>query len=259
MGARGRSGSTGATPGPEGPLLAAQAEGLGHRRHVVAVSALAGAGLLGASLSTEPGSPRFYGMTLGVAGVYTAGGLASGPLRLGRGPAGGRPVAGAVGAGVGSFAVFYGCALVARRIPFLNRAITRILGYAHHGSTTLVLGTALANAVAEEVYFRGALYAAFGGRRPVTWSTAAWALATTATRNPALVLASVLMGPLFALQRRATGGVLAPAITHVVWSTLMLWMLPPLFPPNPDEPVIPDEPVGLTGVPGREPGHNDTV
>ncbi len=223
------------------------------------MSALAGAGLLGTSLTTEPGSSRFYGMTLGVAGIYTAGGLASGPLHLGRGPAGARPVAGAVGLGVGSFAIFYGCALVARHIPFLNRAITRILAYAHHGAPALVLGTTLANGVAEEIYFRGALYEAFGGRRPVAWSTAAWAVATTATRNPALVLASVVMGTLFALQRRATGGVLAPAITHVVWSTLMLRLLPPLFPPNPDEPVNPDEPEDAARVPGRDPDSTDTV
>jgi hypothetical protein len=54
-------------------------------------------------------------------------------------------------------------------------------------------------------------------------------LTTTATRNPALVLASGVMGGLFALQRRATGGVQAPMITHVVWSTLMVRFLPPLF------------------------------
>ena len=44
---------------------------------------VAGAGLLGLSLSQPPGSPRFYGLTLGVAGTWLAGGLASGPLHLG--------------------------------------------------------------------------------------------------------------------------------------------------------------------------------
>jgi len=37
------------------------------------------------------------------------------------------------------------------------------------------------------------------------------------------------MGILFALQRRATGGVQAPLLTHLTWSTLMLRYLPPLF------------------------------
>ena len=37
------------------------------------------------------------------------------------------------------------------------------------------------------------------------------------------------MGTLFGLQRRATGGLQAPALTHVTWSVLMLRHLPPLF------------------------------
>jgi CAAX protease family protein len=60
-------------------------------------------------------------------------------------------------------------------------------------------------------------------------STAAYALATTATRNPALVLASAAVGTLFALQPRATGGIQAPLLTHLTWSALMLRYLPPLF------------------------------
>jgi hypothetical protein len=44
---------------------------------------VAGAGLLGASLSTEPDSTKFYALTLGVAGTWLIGGLRSGPLHLG--------------------------------------------------------------------------------------------------------------------------------------------------------------------------------
>jgi uncharacterized protein len=65
----------------------------------------------------------------------------------------------------------------------------------------------------------------------VATSTAVYALTTAATRNPALVLASIVMGSMFGLQRRATGGVQAPLITHLVWSTLMVAFLPPLFTP----------------------------
>jgi hypothetical protein len=83
------------------------------------------------------------------------------------------------------------------------------------------------------VFFRGALYAAVGRRHPVALSTAAYSLATTSTRNPALVLASGAMGTLFALQRRATGGIEASALTHLTWSALMLRFLPPLFADRP--------------------------
>jgi membrane protease YdiL (CAAX protease family) len=97
-----------------------------------------------------------------------------------------------------------------------------------------VLTTTLANGLAEEVFFRGALYAAVGTSRPVLTSTAVYGLATTATRNPALVLASLAMGALFGLQRRSTGGLQAPVLTHLTWSALMLRYLPPLFADRPD-------------------------
>jgi hypothetical protein len=97
-----------------------------------------------------------------------------------------------------------------------------------------VATTALANGVAEEVFFRGALYAAIGVDRPVITSTAVYVLATAATRNPALLFASLIMGALFGMQRRITGDIQASVLTHVTWSALMLRFLPPLFAERPD-------------------------
>jgi CAAX protease family protein len=180
----------------------------------------AGSGLLGASLASRPGSRRFHVLTASVAATWFAG---AGPVPRGR-----RDVVQPVVAGAGGFGVFYGCALVARRIPPLRRAIAGVLGHAHHGSAPSVAATTLVTGVAEEFFFRGALYDAFGARR----STALYVLSTTATRNPALVLASTVMGTLFAVQRGRSGGVQAPLLTHVVWSALMLAFLPRLFPPE---------------------------
>ncbi|CAN5320632.1 CPBP family intramembrane metalloprotease [soil metagenome] len=202
------------------------------RRRVVGGVSLLGAGLLGASLSTRPGSGRFYAATMSVAAVWTAGGLSSGPLHLGwiqaRDTRLRRPVFTPLVTGAGAFGFFYACALVARRIPVLNDAVTRVLAFAEHGDQRLVLLTTLANGVGEEVFFRGALYAALE-HHPVGASTAVYALATSTTRNPALVLAAGAMGTLFALQRRASGGLQAPLITHLTWSALMVRYLPPLF------------------------------
>ena len=208
---------------------------------MVAATAVAGVGVLGASLTATPGSRRFYGLTAATALTWTAGGLASGPVPRGWAPGAEglrRPVVGPVLTGVGAFGAFYAAALVAKRIPVLDRAITSVLRYADHGSGGLVLATTLANGAAEEVFFRGALYAA-AGRNAATATTGAYMIAATATRNPALVLASGVMGVLFALQRRATGGVQAPLLTHLTWSALMLRFLPRLFPqPGPaQEPV----------------------
>jgi len=194
---------------------------------------MTGATLLGLSLSSKPGSRRFYVLTLGVAATWAGGALASGPLHLGqiqtRDETLRRPLVTPVVTGVGAFSLFYGAAHVSRHVPTLDNAVARVLRFADRGSTPLVVLTTCANGVAEEMFFRGALYAAVGGRHPVVKSTAAYALATASTRNPALVLASVVMGLLFGLQRRASGGVEASALTHLTWSVLMLRYLPPLF------------------------------
>ena len=203
------------------------------RRRVVGVVSVAGAGFLGAALSTEPNSRSFYLSTFGVAATWVAGAFASGPLHLGymqsRHQELERPVVAPVLAGVGAFGIFYGGALVARHIPILDEALRHVLQFAEQGSTSLVILTTLLNGAAEELFFRGALFAAVGEKYPVSVSTAVYMLATCATRNPALVLAAGAMGGLFGLQRRASGGVQAPIITHATWSSLMLRFMPPLF------------------------------
>jgi uncharacterized protein len=83
--------------------------------------------------------------------------------------------------------------------------------------------------VAEELFFRGALYAAVPAAWAVPATTAIYALASAASGNAMLTFAAVLLGAVTGLERRATGGVLAPILTHVTWSVLMVLTLPPLF------------------------------
>ena len=144
--------------------------------------------------------------------------------------------------GAGAFGLFYAGARLARHIPPLDRAVRGVLRFVDDGSTPLVLFTACANAVAEELFFRGALWFAVEEARPLLTTTLAYAATTAATRNPALVLAGTATGVLFGLQRRTSGGVLAPVLTHLTWSLLMLCYLPPLFrnpPPGRDRGGIP--------------------
>ena len=49
------------------------------------------------------------------------------------------------------------------------------------------------------------------------------------SRNPMLAFAAIILGTVCALERRATGGVLAPILTHFVWTLVVLLALPPLF------------------------------
>jgi len=201
------------------------------RRRIVTATGIGGAGLLGISLSTKPGSPQFYILTMGLAGTWAAGALSSGPLPLGstQDPGNAHPVVLPVLTGAGAFGLFYGAARLARHIPPLNRAIGSVLRYADDGSTPLILATASANAVAEELFFRGALWSLVQDSHPLAKTTLAYAATTAATRNPALVLAGTATSVLFGLQRRTSGGILAPALTHLTWSLLMLRYLPPLF------------------------------
>ena len=207
-------------------------EAFRRRRWVVGITLVVGAAVLGWALRIEPGDRLFYVATIALAGVWALGAVLSGPLHLGRTVHGQnlrRPVVAPVLTGMAAFSAFYAAALVAREIPVLDRALRSVLRYAKDGSGPLVALTTLANGAAEEVFFRGALYAAVGAKDPVVRSTAGYLLATTPTRNPALILASLPMGALFALQRRASGGIQAPIITHLTWSALMLRYLPPLF------------------------------
>jgi membrane protease YdiL (CAAX protease family) len=205
-----------------------------HRRRNLAAVAVTGAGLLGLSLSTEPDSTEFYVLTFAVAGTWLAGGLVSEPEHSGAVGTDDEhslrhPVITPILTGAAAFGAFFSAARIARRLPVLNEALTSILNYADRGSDPWILASALANGVAEEVFFRGALFTAVGSHNPVPVSTALYMLTTSATRNPALVLASGVMGLLFAVQRRASGGIQAPILTHVTWSVLMLRYLPSLF------------------------------
>jgi membrane protease YdiL (CAAX protease family) len=60
-------------------------------------------------------------------------------------------------------------------------------------------------------------------------TTLAYTVATLATGNLMLGFAAVVLGAVVGLQRRASGGILAPILTHVTWSLSMLFALPVLF------------------------------
>jgi membrane protease YdiL (CAAX protease family) len=202
------------------------------RRIVVGAVPVLGAVLLAACFAVRAGDPVFYLLTTAVAVTWVAGGLLSGPLQLGYRPVRGRlrrPVLAPVVIGLAAGAVFLAGALAVRQIPPLRDYVDRVLAHARYGSMVATTTVTVANGVAEEVFFRGALFAAIGRRYPVVLTTVGYTITTVATGNPMLVFGALTLGFLLALQRRATGGILAPILTHVTWSVLMLYLLPPLF------------------------------
>jgi membrane protease YdiL (CAAX protease family) len=202
------------------------------RRIVVAVTLAVGATLLGLSFSVRQGDPAFYALTFGLAATWTLGSLLSGPLHLGHILRGGtlrRPIITPIAVGLLLAALFLLGAFVVRTIPPLASLAEDVLGYARLGNLWIIFMITLVNGIAEEFFFRGALFAAIGAWHPVLISTVIYALATIPGGNPVLVFAAVVLGTVVGLQRRASGGVLAPILTHITWSLSMLFVLPPIF------------------------------
>jgi membrane protease YdiL (CAAX protease family) len=202
------------------------------RRIVVATTLALGGTLLGLSFSLRQGDPAFYPLTFGLAATWALGSLLSGPLHLGHILLAGRlrrPTIIPIAVGLLVAGLFVLGALIVRTIPSLVRLAEDVLGYARLGNLWIILAITLVNGVAEELFFRGALFAAIGVRHAVLISTVLYVLATVASGNPVLVFAAAVLGTVVALERRASGGVLGPILTHITWSLSMLFVLPPLF------------------------------
>jgi membrane protease YdiL (CAAX protease family) len=199
------------------------------RRQVVCVlTVLVGGLILAATLRIEPGSPWFYPATAGLAVVWTVGAFASGHLHLGTIATEdrlSRPILQPLAIGLGLAAVFLAGGAVVRLIPPLAEQVRVVLAHANEGLTPVLVLITLLNGIAEELFFRGAAYAAIT-QHPVAWTTLAYAVTTAATGNVMLAFAAAVLGVVVGLERRASGGILAPAITHIAWSLPMLVLLP---------------------------------
>ena len=202
------------------------------RRLIVCVVLVIGAVLLGYSLRSRPGDQSFFVLAVSLGAVWTVGAFLSGPLHLGsinwRGR-NQRPAITGISVGVLLGAVFLAGGLVAREIPPIADRITRVLEYTNHGHLGFIVLIALFNGVAEELFFRGALYTALGRFYPVAISTLLYVCASSASGNAMLGFAALILGTVCACERRATGGVLAPVLTHLVWGLIMVLALPPIF------------------------------
>lgn len=202
------------------------------RRIVVAIVLVLGAAALGMALRRHPGEPAFYWWSLTLAGVWALGAFVSGPLHLGGARWRGRnqrPVISGTVIGLLLGGIFVVGGLIAREIPVVSELITRVLHYTDQGSWRLTMTVALLGGIAEELFYRGALYTALGRYHPALVSTVVYVAATLASGNPMLAFAAIILGTVCALERRATGGVLAPILTHFVWTLVVLLALPPLF------------------------------
>ena len=197
------------------------------RRVVTAIAIVVGTALLAATLRVPHGSAWFTVLAVLVAATWTVGSFVSGPIPFQPDrDTPWRTFLGPVVVGIAAFGVFVIAYLVARHLPLVGTALDGVLATADAGPIAVVLFVALVNGAGEELFFRGALHAALEPHRPAIATTVVYVVVTAATGNLALVIAAAVMGALFSLERLSTRGVLAPIVTHLTWSTLMVLALP---------------------------------
>jgi membrane protease YdiL (CAAX protease family) len=186
-----------------------------------------GTALLAVTLRVPHGSAWFTLVGLMVAATWIVGSLVSGPIPLHPDDdLAWRTFVGPIMSGIAAFGFFLGAYLVARHLPLVGPSLDGVLAAADAGPTVVVLLVALTNGVGEELFFRGALYDLLEAHRPAVATTIVYIVVTATTGNVALVIAAAVMGVLFSLERRATGGILTPMVTHLTWSTLIVLVLP---------------------------------
>ena len=197
-------------------------------RAVVVATLVAGGSLLALALRLQRGSAGFYVVTLLVAVTWTLPSLVVRPAAAVDGRAWRMEAIGGAVVGGLMFGVFVAAAVVGRHFSFLADPIDRILRTADGGALAAVLIVALVNAVAEELFFRNTLVVVLGPGRKRTFAIAIalYVAVTAVSGNTALTLAAVVMGLVFAVERRCTGAVVTPIATHLVWSTLMILAFP---------------------------------
>lgn len=134
--------------------------------------------------------------------------------------------------GLGLMGIFLAGALVVEQIPLLRGPVLDLLDHARFGSLWVVALVTVVNGIAEELFFRGAVYASLDSRFNGIGSTLLYAASTLFSGVPLLTFAALCLGLLIAAQRRVTGGVLGPIASHLTWSLGMLFLLPPILTPG---------------------------
>lgn len=200
------------------------------RTTVVAGTTVLGAVLTAFALNEHGTGPRFFLLTSALAATWLLGAFLAGPVPLGR-LRGRHDLTGPAVLGALIFGVFVIGELIVSTNPYLADQVDGIIGHASGRVALLAALVAVVNGIGEELFFRGAAWSALD--RPDRWwqgpevaSTVLYVAVIACSGILILVVAGVIMGAVFAVQRRVSGGVLASCITHVVWTLLMISLLP---------------------------------
>lgn len=111
-----------------------------------------------------------------------------------------------------------------RLVPAFDNGVEEVMARADRGSTLAVAASAVVAGVAEELYYRGALFERVP--LPILTTTLAHVVAILPAGNVAMTGAAVALGVVCGLSRRASGGWWTAAVVHSTWSLLVLAFLP---------------------------------
>ena len=187
------------------------------------------------ALRIEPGDPTFYVATFALAAVWAVGAFASGPLHLGRGHTRGgqdvqprgravpRPRGLLLGLFMAGAVVVAQVPAPARPRPGAARPRPVRLARARHASSPSSTASPRSSTSGAPCTPRSVAGTPWPSPRSSTrWSRRRPASRCWPSRRP-------LVGLVVAFQRRVTGGILGPVITHLTWSLGMLFLLPPVL------------------------------
>jgi uncharacterized protein len=128
----------------------------------------------------------------------------------------------------GLLALFVVGGLLVREVPLFSDQAADVAEQAAQSAWPLLVLVTVVTGVAEELFFRGALYDVVP-RHQVAVTTVAYALSTVPAGNLLLTFAAAVLGVVTGLERRRFDGLVAPMLTHCCWSVAMLFVLPALF------------------------------
>jgi hypothetical protein len=134
--------------------------------------------------------------------------------------------------GLALYALSCAGAVVVRETP-LWPGIQDVAALARRGMPLAgaVLLVVVVTSPAEEVLWRGAVFARATRRlgpgwRPVAATTGLYAAFAGLSGHPALLLAALVCGTVWARQRQVTGSLVPSLVSHAVWALLLLLYLP---------------------------------
>ena len=108
--------------------------------------------------------------------------------------------------------------------------VSDLLDNMRHGSVPITLATLVINGVGEELFFRDVARRQLAdvlSPTPAILAQLALYIAVTAAMGiPLLLVASILIGGIAALEARCADSIISATTLHLVWSTGMAFLLP---------------------------------